>query len=204
MLRNTFLNLLAKYSNDSSINFSLWQEIEKRYTHTKRHYHTLEHLTSLFFQLNSVKEKITHWETILFTLFYHDIIYNALKNNNEEKSAKLAIERMKQLLVPEEIINNCRAQILATKAHNLSKSSDTNYFIDADLSILGQEWEVYVQYYKNVRKEYTMYPNLIYNSGRKKALQHFLTMENIYKTDFFYEKFEKNARTNIQREIALL
>ena len=37
-----------------------------------------------------------------------------------------------------------------------------------------------------------------------KALQHFLTMENIFKTEYFYQKFEETARKNIQKEIELL
>ncbi|XRE42647.1 metal-dependent phosphohydrolase, HD superfamily [Tenacibaculum discolor] len=204
MLKNTFLNLLATYSNDNNLNILLWQEVVESYSDKKRYYHTLEHLDSLLFQLTPIKTEVNHWNTILFTLFYHDIIYNSLKSNNEEKSAELAIKRMKQLSVPNEIIENCYSQILATKSHKTSEDSDTNYFTDADLSILGQDWEVYTQYYKNVRKEYAIYPNMIYNSGRKKALQHFLTMENIFKTDFFYLKFEETARINIQREIELL
>ncbi len=84
------------------------------------------------------------------------------------------------------------------------KNSDANYFTDADLSILGQDWEIYTQYYKNVLKEYAIYPNRIYNSGRKKVLQHFLTMKNIFKTEYFYQKFEETARRNIQKEIELL
>lgn len=204
MLKNTFLNLLATYSNDNSLNILLWKEIVESYSDKKRYYHTLEHLESLLIQLTKIKTEINHWDTILFTLFYHDIIYNSLKSNNEEKSAELAIKRMKQLLVPTKIIENCYSQILATKSHKTSEDSDTNYFIDADLSILGQDWEVYTQYYKNVRKEYAIYPNMIYNSGRKKALQHFLRMENIFKTEYFYLKFEETARINIQRETELL
>jgi len=204
MLKNTFLNLLATYSNDNSLNILLWQEIEKNHSGKKRYYHTLKHLENLLFQLTPIKEKINHWGTILFTLFYHDVIYNSLKNNNEEKSAELAIERMEQLSVPKEIIENCYSQILATKSHKIAEDSDTNYFTDADLSILGQDWEVYAQYYKNVRKEYAIYPNLVYNSGRKKALQHFLAMKRIFKTEYFHQKFEETARKNIQREIELL
>ncbi|MEE4000607.1 hypothetical protein V1T75_09680 [Tenacibaculum sp. FZY0031] len=204
MLKNTFLNLLANYSNDNSFNILLWQEIEEHYTRKKRHYHTLEHLENLLFQLAPIKTKISHWNTILFTLFYHDIIYNSLKSNNEEKSAELAIKRMKQLSVPKEMIESCCTQILATKSHNVAEDSDTNYFTDADLSILGQDWKIYTQYYTNVRKEYAVYPSLVYNSGRKKALQHFLTMKKIFKTEYFFQKFEDTARKNIQKEIELL
>ncbi|CAM1370417.1 hypothetical protein TOREUM_40252 [Tenacibaculum litoreum] len=35
MLKNTFLNLLANYSNNNSFNILLWQEIEEHYTSKK-------------------------------------------------------------------------------------------------------------------------------------------------------------------------
>lgn len=34
-------------------------------------------------------------------------------------------------------------------------------------------------------REYSIYSNVVYNSGRKKVLNHFLTMNRIFKTDFF-------------------
>ncbi|MFD2921463.1 hypothetical protein ACFS6H_17175 [Terrimonas rubra] len=102
------------------------------------------------------------------------------------------------------MISNCAAQILATKAHQASTDPDTNYFTDADLSILGQPWEVYETYYKNVRKEYAMYPDFLYNPGRKKVLQHFLSMDRIFKTNHFFGLLEAPARANLQREWTLL
>nr|WP_299030955.1 hypothetical protein [uncultured Tenacibaculum sp.] len=204
MLKNTFLGLAANYSDEKVLHLTLWEEVVKNHTDKKRYYHTLVHLENLLFQLSQVKTEISSWNTILFTLFYHDVIYNSLKSNNEEKSTEFAIERMQLLSVPKEIIKRCENQILATKHHKVSEDTDTNYFTDADLAILGSNWETYEQYYKNVRKEYAVYPNLVYNSGRKKALKHFLTMDNIFKTEYFHQKFEKAARENIQREIDLL
>ncbi|MDE0535975.1 HD domain-containing protein [Tenacibaculum sp. L6] len=204
MLKNTFLSLAANYSDDKVLNLTLWEEIVKNHTDKKRYYHTLVHLENLLFQLSQVKTEISSWNTILFTLFYHDVIYNSLKSNNEEKSTEFAIERMQLLYVPKEIIKRCENHILATKHHKVSEDTDTNYFTDADLAILGSNWETYEQYYKNVRKEYAVYPSLVYNPGRKKALKHILTMDNIFKTEYFHQKFEKAARENIQREIDLL
>ena len=204
MLKETFIELLEKYTDDKSLIEELWTEIETNYSGKKRHYHTLEHLENLFNQLESVKEELQNWETILFTLFYHDVIYKAVKSDNEEKSAELAEKRMRQLAISDEMIALCKAQIIATKSHIISPDPDTNYFTDADLSVLGQDWESYSAYYKNVRKEYAIYPDLLYNPGRKKVLNHFLEMESIFKTEYFHNKFEEQAKQNIQQEIELL
>jgi predicted metal-dependent HD superfamily phosphohydrolase len=204
VLKETFIELLTKYTDNDSLKKELWTEIEKNYSSKKRHYHTLEHLDNLLSQLTDVKSEIQNWETILFTLFYHDIIYNSIKSDNEEKSAEFAENRMKQISVSNDKIELCKKQILGTKSHIKSTDSDTNYFTDADLSVLGQNWETYLLYCKNVRKEYSIYPTLVYNPGRKKVLNHFLSMDRIFKTDFFYDKFEIQAKQNLQQEIESL
>lgn len=204
MLKETFIHLLTNFTSDESLINKLWTELEENYTSKERHYHTLQHLDNLLAQLTEVKGEIQNWETILFTLYYHDIIYNSLNSDNEEKSAELAEKRMKQISVSDDKIAHCKKQILATKSHLTSPESDTNYFTDADLAILGQTWETYSLYYKNIRKEYAIYPDLVYIPGRKKVLNHFLTMDRIFKTDFFYTKFEVQAKYNLHRELELL
>lgn len=204
MLKETFIELVLKYTSKNQPAIELWNEIETNYSDQKRHYHTLKHLNNLLNQLILIKDVINNLDTILFTLFYHDIIYNVLKSNNEDQSAELAVTRMKQILVPNQMIEDCKSQILATKKHLFNSDYDTNYFTDVDLSVLGQDWKTYSEYYKNVRKEYSIYPNLVYNPGRKKVLIHFLEMDRIFKTDYFYSKFEQQAKYNLQKELELL
>lgn len=204
MLKETFIELLTNYTDNSRLINELWIEVEENYSNKKRYYHTLQHLHHLLIQLIEVKNEMQNWETSLFTLYYHDIIYNSLKSDNEEKSAELAEKRMSQIEVSIDKIELCKKQILATKSHVRSAENDTNYFTDADLSVLGQPWDIYTMYYKNVRKEYSIYPSLVYNSGRKKVLNHFLSMNRIFKTDFFYNKFETQAKQNLQKELELL
>jgi predicted metal-dependent HD superfamily phosphohydrolase len=204
VLKETFIQLIGNYTSDTRLVRQLWNEIETNYSGKKRHYHTLAHLENLLQQLNNAKGQIKDWTTVLFTLYYHDIIYNPLKTTNEEKSAEFAQNRMQLVGVPQPIIDNCVNQILATKKHLLSVDNDTNIFTDADLCILGQPWEVYEKYYKQVRKEYALYPDLIYIPGRKKVLQHFLQMEQIFKTPYFFKKVEGQAKENLKKELKLL
>ncbi|MGE8809973.1 hypothetical protein FFZ99_19870, partial [Leptospira interrogans] len=39
---------------------------------------------------------------------------------------------------------------MAIKTHLQSNDSDTNSFVDVGLSILGQDWNIYSKYYKNI------------------------------------------------------
>jgi len=202
MMKSVFIELIAQY--DEALSAKLWQEIEKKHSAKSRHYHSLVHLNDLHKQLKFVQHKIDNWNVVLFTLFYHDIVYNALKSNNEEKSAKIAVQRLAKMGVSSEEVELCKNQILATKSHLKSANMDTNYFTDADLSILGRQEDVYRRYCRNVRKEYFIYPTLLYNRGRKKVVQHFLAMDKIFKTKEFYDKYEGRARENLKSELGVL
>jgi predicted metal-dependent HD superfamily phosphohydrolase len=204
LLKSTFFSLLSNYTINEALKLKCWQEIEIEHSKKNRHYHTLSHLENLLKQLSAVKNNIQNWNSILFCIYYHDFVYNVFKKDNEEKSASFAEKRMLEIGVPLNLISICKNQIIATKQHQLSADSDTNYFLDADLSILGMPWDEYEMYAKNVRKEYRYYPSLLYNSGRKKILNHFLSMETIFKTNYFFEKFEFQSKQNIQKEIDFL
>lgn len=200
-MKETFTNLAKGYSDDLEKVERLWEELVSFYTSEHRYYHSLSHLVNVFLRLKEVRELISDWDVILFSLFYHDIIYDVEKSDNEEQSANLAERRLLQLQVPVARIQKCRGQILATKKHELHSDPDTNYFTDADLSILGQDWESYQEYARNVRKEYAVFPDALYNAGRIKVLKHFLQMDRIFKTDYFRDRLEKQAKENMQREM---
>ena len=203
MLKDIFINLINNYS-EQAIAERLWSDIEKQYTSPKRHYHNLHHLENMYSQLEACRNQVQDWDTVLFSLFYHDIIYKATAKDNEEKSALAALKTLREINYPKEKMRLSGEQILATKTHSISPDNDTNIFTDADLSILGSNWDEYLEYTKQVRKEYAIYPDFMYNPGRKKVLQHFLSMENIFKTPYFIQKFEAQANKNLTAEIALI
>jgi predicted metal-dependent HD superfamily phosphohydrolase len=204
MLKDNFEQLFKKYDSSNELKEELWVEIEEHYSRPSRHYHNLSHLENMFSQLKEVRLQIKDWDAIVFALFYHDIIYKTSSNNNEERSAELAISRLLQTEFPPEQINKCKEAILATKVHEESVDADINYFTDADLCILGMNWSTYSIYTNNVRNEYALYPELLYKPGRKKVLKQFLSMNRIFKTDFFYSKFEQQAGKNVLSELNTL
>ncbi|MFP3594269.1 hypothetical protein [Chryseobacterium sp. SIMBA_038] len=203
-LKDRFNQLCLQFTKDQNLIEKFWKEIEKKYSEKGRHYHNLEHLENMFSELESVKDKISDFNIISFSVFYHDVIYDASSKSNEEKSAEYGKIRLEKLDIDKQSIDTISNQIIATKAHQKSDDQDTNYLLDADLSILGKDVETYLEYTKKIRKEYSIYPDFLYKPGRKKVLQHFLELENIFKTDYFREKYEVQARKNIEFEISLL
>lgn len=203
-VKSTFSNLISKFSNNENLKLDYWQEIEKSYSQKSRKYHNLLHLENMILELENVKDEILDFEALMFSVFYHDIIYKSTSKDNEEKSAEIAKKRLEKINISSEKITKIYNQIVATKSHKRSEDSDTNFLLDADLAILGKDWNVYENYIHQIRKEYFIYPDFLYNPGRKKVLTHFLEFDEIFKTDYFKGKYEKMARENIQREISIL
>jgi len=202
MIRNEFFNAVNTYGSSPDTTSKLWQEIERQYSDPSRHYHTLLHLQNLISELQPVQSTFKTWNVVVFAVVYHDIIYKVSKSNNEEKSAELAVKRLGEIAVPEDSVDRCKKFILATKRHQ-QVDDEIDLFTDADLAILGSSPDSYRTYTNQIRKEYSIYPDLLYKPGRKKVLLHFLGMQTIYKTSFFIEKYEEQARRNLENELGL-
>lgn len=203
-LKNQFEQLCYPFTEDRQLINSLWNEIETRYSEKGRHYHNLLHLENMFRELETVKNNISDFTAISFSVFYHDVIYDASSKSNEEKSAGKAEKRLGELHLDKDRISLISAQILTTKSHQRSDDEDTNYLLDADLSVLGKDFKTYLEYTQNIRKEYSIYPDFLYKPGRRKVLKHFLELESIFKTEYFKQKYEAQAKENIAAELQLL
>ncbi|RKO69457.1 hypothetical protein D7322_22105 [Sphingobacterium puteale] len=198
-MRAIYFSCLEPYTDDIPLLESCWNEITASYSDQRRGYHTLAHLQHFSRQLDLCKHHLSDYPTAYLALIYHDIVYFMLDGTNEEKSALVAVDHLRRLNYPSDLINICQEMILATKTHSMNSSSDINYFIDADMSILGADKVSYAKYVAGIRKEYG--DSIYFDEGRKHVLQSFLEMERIFKTDFFYKKYEEKARLNIQNEI---
>ena len=83
----------------------------------------------------------------------------------------------------------------------MSDDNDTNILLDIDLSILGENPMKYKEYCENIRKEYQIYPDFIYRKGRQKVLENILKLDSIYKTEFFKQEYESQAKENLTLEL---
>lgn len=204
-VKNIWFNLLKKMNADEKLADEFWQKISAAYSEKGRYYHTLIHVDQLLDLSIKYSDNIMDINNLQLSVFYHDVVYFATKNNNEEKSAELAEAHLKQLSIETEKIEKCKNFIIATKSHlNPAIDTDLDFFLDFDLEKLGAPWIEYEEYTKQIRLEYKIYPKPIYNKGRKKVLEHFLTQERIFKTLEFFENYEQTARENLERELAIL
>ena len=202
-LQHRFNNLIGNYTNNQSLIDKLWSELFTHYNEKYRAYHNLAHLEELFNYYDVYNNSLLMPEIVAFSIFYHDIVYNIWKKDNEEKSADFALTVLKEINLPNHYYADIKNQILATKTHS-AYSEDAQFLIDFDLAILGQSLDIYINYTQKIRKEYKLVPDVLYRNGRKKVLQHFLKKETIYATSIFKELYEKQARNNLMYELTIL
>jgi len=201
-LRQQFIELLQRIGFTSEEIPFHWKKLEQLYSTRARHYHNLLHIQDMIESYSDYKSQLKNLDELLYAIFYHDIINKVTRKDNEIKSAEFAI----QILPIEPNLNKelVYDMICATQLHQQNTIEDINWLIDFDLKILATDWKNYKTYYQQIRIEYRIYPNILYNPGRKKVLEHFLKNDFIYQTEIFRNKYETKARENIQREIKTL
>lgn len=179
-----------------------WDMVYRSYNAKGRFYHSLTHIEQMLHSCFLHKDKIEDLQNVKLAIFYHDIIYSAKRSDNELKSSILAAKHLTELNCLPDRIDKCCSYILSTKGHNSPVSeNDLNFFLDFDLEKLGSSPAEYFIYTQKIRKEYSFYPDLIYNSGRRKVLEHFLNFKRIFRTEEFYKAYEEQARENIINEL---
>jgi len=181
---------------------AFWQFLTQNYQQADRHYHNLTHLHNMLQLFDQYQTDIQQPLVFQLAIWWHDVIYNAKRKDNEKKSAESA-QQMLAAFLSEIQMQTLTELILSTEKHQpLNEHPDTQLFLDVDLAILAADRATYQKYSQAIWKEYKKaYLKILYKMGRKKALKHFLQQTNIFYTPLFRQKYEAQARQNIQEEI---
>lgn len=192
-----FKDIIQKYTTNEAIINSMWLNIETNYR--GRPYHNLYHIKAMVTQLTDIKKLITNFDETILAVFYHDIIYVIPSIFNEIKSAMYAKDELGKINYPNVI--GVQQKISATTKHLKTNNQDTNYLLDADLSMLGTESFIYANTIDLIKTEYKKINHFVWVKGRKSFLTKFLKKDRLFITDYFYDKYEKQARVNMQTEL---
>jgi predicted metal-dependent HD superfamily phosphohydrolase len=178
-----------------------------------RVYHTLEHIERCLKELEGVPEALVVDRTLVeYALFYHDVVYKTdsfleplqadNRTSNEDKSASMALNSLYFFKLDEDdILDKIERLILATKHNEVQSSPDCKLIADIDLASLGSDWESFARDGEGIKTEYSLIPEEDYWKGRLAFLNGMLGRDRIYQTDYFRDKYEEQARENIQRAI---
>jgi predicted metal-dependent HD superfamily phosphohydrolase len=172
------------------------------YREPGRHYHTIAHINHCLREYREVEASVINRYEMWLAIWFHDVVYSVGPNAgmNEWMSAFEA----------RKMVRSAKSQRIVTGLILVTMHSpdyepltlDECLMCDIDLSILGAAPEDYAEYSRNIRKEYDIYPDPVYNVGRVRVLEKFLERDRIYRTAHFQKKYERQARTNILAEVS--
>lgn len=189
------MNAFGFHKNESE-----FEMIQKYHNESHRKYHNTVHIADCLDKC-ALNEETKQNHVLHLAFWYHDVIYNPLKKDNELKSAEMAVRFLKKQDASQELITNVNSLIMATLHNRPPKNEMEAYIMDIDISILGSSSEDYSTYTENIRKEYKWVPWFLYKKKRMEILEMFLKRDTLYFTEYFKCNFEDKARKNIKNEI---
>jgi len=137
---------------------------------------------------------------LIEAIWWHDVVYDPKRSDNEEQSSQLAEQH-----VDPGISAEVGLLVRLTKTHEVAPGDRRGaVLISIDLSILGAAPLIYDTYADAIRKEFAHVPDADYRFGRAKVLKRFLERQVIYPEAPFAKRFDRMARENLAREIAML
>ncbi len=204
-LQTQWFDLMEALEIDPTQSQVYFDQLCVHYNEKHRAYHNLHHIQELFQLLSPFDEEMEQSLLVYLAVFYHDIIYNAKRKDNELKSAELAVEVMQKIGLKKQDQQYVYDLILATKNHQAPFDDEgLFYLLDADIAILGSASTKYKQYSQAIRQEYKHVPSILYRFGRKKVLKHLANKTPFFYTTTFRDQFEDQAKKNLAWELSTL
>ena len=176
-------------------------ELATAYTAPGRHYHNLAHVEDCLALLAQVDGLSVHEREILSeAIWWHDVVYDPSRPDNEELSAQLAVRHVRA-----GISSEVGRLIRLTRTHDVQADDRLGaILISIDLSILGAEPAHYDAYAAAIRQEFIHVSDADFRAGRAAVLRRFAARPVIYPDAGFAARYDQRARDNLARELASL
>lgn len=142
-------------------NRNIPEDIVYKYSETHRYYHNLDHILDM---IKSAYEKKILTNSLLLAIIFHDIIYNPKRKNNEELSAELFYQYIKD--------DEIKQAILDTKTHKPTNEL-ARQLIELDLEVLYKDFKTFKDYEDKIFKEYQFVDFKTYKEKRIGILKSF-------------------------------
>ncbi|MBR0776612.1 phosphohydrolase [Bradyrhizobium diazoefficiens] len=177
------------------------EELSAAYAAPGRHYHNLAHIEDCLAALARVEGLSAHEREILSeAIWWHDVVYDSARSDNEELSAQLAERHVR-----DDLRHEVGRLIRLTKAHEVQADDRLGaLLISIDLSILGAAPARYDAYAAAIRQEFIHVSDSDYRVGRAGVLRRFAARPVIFPDARFAATFDRQARDNLARELASL
>ena len=143
------------------------EELAAAYTAPGRHYHNLAHIEDCHAALAQVEGlSVRQREVLSEAIWWHDVVYDPTRSDNEELSAQLAERHVRA-----DISSEVGRLIRLTRTHDVKADDRLGaILISIDLSILGAEPACYDAYAAAIRQEFIHVSDADFRAGRANVL----------------------------------
>lgn len=179
----------------------MFAHLAKAYAEPSRAYHNTEHIRDCLNQLDLSRELARNPDEVEVALWFHDVVYVPGAADNENQSARLAETALAACAVPLETRRRVADLVRATSHLAVPRNPDAQLVCDIDLSILGREPPIFDHFERAIRQEYAHIAEPEYRQERAAVLTGFLRREFLYQTEYFRDRFEQSAKTNLKRVV---
>ncbi|SEK47219.1 Predicted metal-dependent phosphohydrolase, HD superfamily [Blastococcus sp. DSM 46786] len=193
----------AALAGDSPISRTEWAAVVAAWSEPHRRYHDLAHLAAVLGLVERLSADAPDPAAVALAAWYHDVVYDPLRADNEQVSAERARAGLRGL-VPEARAEEVARLVLLTAAHD-PEPGDANgaALCDADLAVLAAAPAAYAGYASAVRAEYGHLSDDEFTTGRIAVLERLLDLPRLYRLPAAAE-WEPVARANLTAELTLL
>ena len=184
----------------------VFDKLRAAYTAPDRYYHGIDHIDECLRELDAHRDQATNPLAVEVAIWFHDVVYDGRRTDNEERSADLADAELSRMGVGEPLRAEVRRLILLTR-HNqppAADDADGRLMVDIDLASLARPPAVFDDNTRLIRREYPHVADADFRRGRRDMLGRFLARERIYYTAAMFARYEQPARENLRRALANL
>lgn len=189
-------NLVEGATDDSS---AIHERLLDGYHEPHRHYHTLDHIEHCLGKFEQCKALVDHADTLELAIWFHDAILDPARRDNEARSTELYLQLSGG--AHSEVQRQAVNRLIMSTLHDseIIGDDDSIYMVDIDLSSFGLPWDEFLRDSRAIRAERPQLSDQDYYLNQTRFQRSLLARPHFYLSDFFFDRLETRARTNLAR-----
>jgi predicted metal-dependent HD superfamily phosphohydrolase len=194
----------AALTGDSATSRTEWAAVVAAWSEPHRRYHDLRHLAAVLGLVDELAPAATDPVAVRLAAWYHDVVYDPRRDDNERVSAERARAGLRGL-VDEPRLAEVERLVAVTAGHDPAPDDANGAVLcDADLSVLASDPANYAVYASAVREEYGHLSDAEFTAGRIAVLERLLALPELFRLPAVAADWTPRARANLMAELALL
>src|SRR4051812_38571978 len=158
----------------------IFDELVSAYTAPDRHYHDIRHIADCLNEFEAVRHLAQHPQAVKTAIWFHDVVYDGRRTDNEEQSADVAAAGLRRLGASDAFINEVQQLILFTRHDLEPTTADGKLMVDIDLASLALAPARFDENSRRIRSEYLHVPEDTFIRHRNDMLGGLLKRPRIY------------------------